>query len=268
MVEKETVLNKIQSAGWNIDQKLWDSLSTRDQDFVAYELSGKDTPAYKGPRRTLDYYRSRLQMIGFENLGRVLDAGCGIGQWSIALAQFNEEVVGVDQAEERIQLAKKLALQHQQINCTFQTSKLETLPFKDSSFDAVICYGVLMFTNIPQVLQEFSRVLKTGGHLYVNVNSLGWGAYLLLNRGLISGNIKTTQDALKMLYNTFAGKPNYRFHTDTSLQRVLQKAGFQPLEIQREGHLHLNLNTAAVPPRYPGELYGMKAILDCVAIKT
>ena len=38
----------------------------------------------------------RLIGIGFNDQGKVLDAGCGYGQWSIAIESLNNDVVGID----------------------------------------------------------------------------------------------------------------------------------------------------------------------------
>ena len=52
------------------------------------------------------------------------------------------------------------------------------MPYPDNCFDLVFCYGVIFLTPWRQSLGELSRVLKTGGKLYVNANGLGWYNYL------------------------------------------------------------------------------------------
>lgn len=44
----------------------------------------------------LDKYTDRLQAIGFAEHEHVLDAGCGYGQWSLALAGMNQAVSACD----------------------------------------------------------------------------------------------------------------------------------------------------------------------------
>ena len=41
-------------------------------------------------------YLVRIKMIGFEKMNKVLDYGCGYGQWSIALSSNNNQVFSVD----------------------------------------------------------------------------------------------------------------------------------------------------------------------------
>ena len=68
-------------------------------------------------------------------------------------------IVGIDLTPEMLQKAARLpfeALSCQNIQ--------EELPFSSSSFDAIICVGVLDFiTDHSRVLNEMGRVLKCGG---------------------------------------------------------------------------------------------------------
>ncbi len=49
-------------------------------------------------------------------------------------------------------------------------SNLDSIPIKDGFFDAIICNAVLEHVDNPnQVMKEFNRVVKRGGHLYLCV---------------------------------------------------------------------------------------------------
>ena len=50
----------------------------------------------------IDKYIERLQAIGFTEHSHVLDAGCGYGQWSLAMAEMNKEVSACDISQLRI----------------------------------------------------------------------------------------------------------------------------------------------------------------------
>lgn len=100
-----------------------------------------------------------------ENVTKVLDAGCGMGQTSIYLAKtFGCSVIAVDNHPDMIKhvqhevLKSKLPIQVCKAN-------LEHLPFQDHSFDVIIAESVITFTNIRQSFQELFRVLKLGGRL-------------------------------------------------------------------------------------------------------
>ncbi|MBE1426400.1 SAM-dependent methyltransferase [Desulfomicrobium macestii] len=125
----------------------------------------------------LDYYLGRLDRLMFEG-SSVLDAGCGMGQWGIALSRRFDTVHGVEINTPRLEKARRIANMAGARNMHFLHSSIESLPFADGSFDAVFCYGVIMFVNVGRALAEFSRVLRPGGRVYCCLNADGWSHYL------------------------------------------------------------------------------------------
>jgi SAM-dependent methyltransferase len=121
----------------------------------------------------LDYYLQRLDRILFRG-GRALDAGCGAGQWSIALAQRFERVDAVDLKRQRLAVLRAVACRMGVANVAACLGSLEQLPYGDGTFDAVFCYGVIMFTQVERALGELHRVLRPGGRLYLCANADGW----------------------------------------------------------------------------------------------
>ena len=53
-------------------------------------------------------YEDRLRAIGFVGKTQVLDAGCGFGQWSLAMAGLNHRVWAVDIDCRRLRFGAKL----------------------------------------------------------------------------------------------------------------------------------------------------------------
>lgn len=196
MALTDSNLERIHKAGWNFPAELWATLSDYEKSFAVLEFDGIKTPAY---------YQDRLTALDFTRRGRVLDAACGMGQWANALASLGNDVVGVDLMQSRIDVAKALTAA-QGNTCQFQTGSIEKLPFETASFDGVFCYGAFMFTAMPVTLSEFARVLKSGGRLYLNGNTWGWYAHLILDRGLRGGNYSLIKDALQMIARTLAGR--------------------------------------------------------------
>jgi SAM-dependent methyltransferase len=108
-----------------------------------------------------------LAQLGATPGGLFLDAGCGVGYHSLALARRGYRCVGVDISETILTTARanaeRMGLSDR---VTFECHSLERLPFADGTFDAVHCRGVLM--HIPKweaALAELCRVLKPGGKL-------------------------------------------------------------------------------------------------------
>lgn len=249
-------LKRINAAGWNFPPGLWAKLSDYEKSFAVLEFDGIKTPSY---------YRERLEALDFKRRGRVLDAACGMGQWANALVELGNQVDGIDLMESRINVAKALSAA-QGNDCQFQTGSIEKLPFPNCSFDGVFCYGAFMFTDMPLTLSEFARVLKPGGRLYLNGNSWGWYAHLILDRGLKAGNYTLILVALRMIAATLVGRSNQIVITESWLRKKLFKAGFSVKNLEAEGVVNLNEGCVnKLPPAYPSTFYGLRSIIEVVA---
>lgn len=83
---------------------------------------------------------------------KVLDCGCGYGQWSLALAKHNKLVYGIDIQEKRIQIAQRIGKELLVDNVLFQVASAEDLPFRDNIFDFVFCYSVIYMIDWKRAL--------------------------------------------------------------------------------------------------------------------
>lgn len=97
---------------------------------------------------------------------RVLDAACGTGYGSYALAARARSVVGVD----RDFLTLYEASHHyRQPNLGFLTMDCEALAFKDESFDAVVSFETIEHLDDDrEFLREVTRVLTPDGYLVLS----------------------------------------------------------------------------------------------------
>ncbi len=84
------------------------------------------------------YYQRRVRALGFADFGRVLDVGCGYGHWTAALAEVNDEVVGIDRAAFRVSIAEQLASQRSLTNLVLEVGEATELPYPDASFQGVL----------------------------------------------------------------------------------------------------------------------------------
>ena len=131
-------------------------------------------------RYSRQHYRNRIDMAGFTDGGRVLDIGCGYGQWALALAERNEYVIGVDRLASMVQIGRLLADQAHVGNVEFQVGELPSLKFPDESFDLIFCWGLFMFLDRTETLREFNRLLKPGGRFLIGCcNASGRWLYKL-----------------------------------------------------------------------------------------
>jgi ubiquinone/menaquinone biosynthesis C-methylase UbiE len=100
---------------------------------------------------------------------RILDVGCGTGNFSLKLAAAGAVVTGVDLSEEMLTVARRRAAGEGR-SIDFLPGAGESLPFDDGSFDAAITMATLEFVDDPEkVLGEMLRVTRPGGRVLVGV---------------------------------------------------------------------------------------------------
>ena len=96
----------------------------------------------------------------------VLDAGCGEGIGSYILSEKAKFVVGVDIDKECINLAKE---KYKRENLCFLTGSIHEIPFKNNTFDLVVCLEVIEHVEEQEkVICEMKRVLKKEGMLIIS----------------------------------------------------------------------------------------------------
>ena len=111
-----------------------------------------------------------LDKVNLKSGSRVLEAGCGTGFFAKSLAErYAWRMVPVDLGAEGLVYAKGMGL-----SCLVQ-SDIVGLPFRDSSFDAVVSMDVVV--HLPRgeeekAFSEFARVINPGGHLILRVSAL------------------------------------------------------------------------------------------------
>lgn len=100
---------------------------------------------------------------------KVLDAGCGTGNYAIALATAGFQVTGIDYSPGMLKCAKSKVTNALAENLSFQQMDMNSsLTFPDSTFDHVISMSTLWTVNDPLfTLTEFARILKPNGTLII-----------------------------------------------------------------------------------------------------
>ena len=133
------------------------------------------------------------------------DVGCGVGRLAFAFAAHFERVVGLDVSPEMIKRAGCFQKEHGVTNTQFLVSNgadLREIP--DSSQDLVVSHLVFLHLASRQLircyLQEFSRVLKTGGQAFFDLSVVPEGI-----RGNILYSMKEVRDRLYREIYLFCG---------------------------------------------------------------
>jgi 2-polyprenyl-3-methyl-5-hydroxy-6-metoxy-1,4-benzoquinol methylase len=100
---------------------------------------------------------------------RVLDAGCGSGQWAIAFAERGARVTGIDLSPAMIRLADDQA-SARGLDIEWRTGDVTRLADPLAVFDAIHARVLLQFVpDVPSALRELRRVLRPGGRLLASV---------------------------------------------------------------------------------------------------
>lgn len=202
--------------------------------FAIAELSPKDTNRNvfsSAFGRSQKNYVKRIESLGFVGKEKVLDAGCGMGQWTYILSKHNNAVVGVDCSEHRINIAKYL--NRQRDNAIFLQETLEKLSFNPQSFDAIFCYGVFMFTDMQKSLEIFKRILKPDGIIFLNFNNIGHYVHRIFHHTFEVKDEKLLNQYLEMVANYYKG--HYR-NSLMTLEKISEFFGVLNMEIVYKGY--------------------------------
>lgn len=152
-----------------------------------------------------------------EGSGKViLDVGCGNG-WVSSLYKEGNSVVGLELSQRMIEKALSRGLRIVRHNLE------EDFPFRDASFDLVVCSEVLEHLFIPEwVLKECNRILKPMGKLIVTVPNL----FCLRNRR----EILFGRPSRFLEYPHDPG--HIRFYSRRSMSYFLPLAGFRVMKVR------------------------------------
>jgi ubiquinone/menaquinone biosynthesis C-methylase UbiE len=98
--------------------------------------------------------------------GRVLDAGCGLGDWVTFLSARGYRATGVDYSQALVD-----TMLREQPSAHWVQSDIRAMPFEEGAFDAVVSWGVVEHEEEgpSRALKEFCRVLAPGGWAFVTV---------------------------------------------------------------------------------------------------
>lgn len=132
-----------------------------------YELQGESGDHQKGMYESGNtfyrWFQNRRRtvvesLIKQCNASTLLDVGCAEGLFIRFLSKDREYSVGVDISKPKLMRAKAYGNNH---DSSFILTDASCLPFRDSSFDMVICIDVLRYLiNLDKAISELFRVSK------------------------------------------------------------------------------------------------------------
>ena len=153
------------------------------------------TPILRTPYQ---YYESYIKQLLHSNQF-VLELGAGTGKHTLALVKTKAKITATDIAPHALKaLEQSIKASGDEVN--IKTADMESLPFDDSSFDAVVSAGSLSYGEPEFVDQEIKRVLKPGG-VFICVDSLNHNPVYRFNRWVHFLRGKRTKSTLKRMPN-------------------------------------------------------------------
>ncbi len=114
--------------------------------------------------------KKRLKIVFDELLGKVdlkgkefLEIGCGLGYFSLEAQKRGAKVTAIDVGVNLVKITKQKVKKGK-----FIVASASSLPFKNSSFDIVLCTEVIEhIENQERAFREMFRVLKKQGYLTI-----------------------------------------------------------------------------------------------------
>src|SRR5579871_3582186 len=124
---------------------------------------------FLGPLIFEPYALDMAERVAKAGARRILEIAAGTGIVSRAMARRLPEasILATDLNQPMLDHAVD---QTKAGNVTYGQADAQSLPFEDSSFDAVVCqFGVMFFPDKPAAFAAARRVLKPGGRYFFSV---------------------------------------------------------------------------------------------------
>lgn len=103
---------------------------------------------------------------------RVVDAGCGLGEWVFLFQRKGFQAFGIDIAQKTILRLNEFVKKKKISNIKFLLGDLRNLSLKDKFFDAMFSFGVIEHfydkESVDKILSEANRTLKKNGVFFLS----------------------------------------------------------------------------------------------------
>ncbi|MBI3317688.1 MAG: class I SAM-dependent methyltransferase [Candidatus Omnitrophica bacterium] len=189
-------------------EDLWDEERVRGHYHAYYSPAG----AWDDPITRSRYESILARMERFRPPGRILDVGCGAGQFLAVAESRGWRGTGLEVSRSALDLLK------QRRGAQFQVMEttLQELDLPEGSFDAVTLFEVLEHLDQPvELLRRAAALLKEGGLLYLTTPNLN-----SLSRRLLGGRWRVIAPEHRCLFSP------------ASIRQALEKARVRPIEMR------------------------------------
>lgn len=236
------------------------AVSLRDY-FERRASEGSWGTLYEGPPNARTYNFLTRRAAVFDLLDddgaypRVLDVGCGTGDYAAVAARHDGVYHGVDFSPSMIAQARVRAAGDEP-GARVAVACGEQLPFADDTFDLVLGLGFIAYFADPRsALCEIRRVLKPGGTLVLQVSKpdlCGWIDRVILRR--LRDLVRRRRAAPAQLPD---GWVNVKYRVRV-FDHLLAEHGFERVD---RAFNHFHVFPAPVRQRFPGPYIGLSETL-------
>jgi ubiquinone/menaquinone biosynthesis C-methylase UbiE len=165
-----------------------------------------------------DLAEKLAEMLNLQGNEQILDVATGTGRVARPVAKRLKggRIIGVDQALAMLDVGHRHA---EPISAYYQSAgEADALPFKSNTFDrAFVSFSLHHFRNSEGVVKEVLRVLKNGGRFVV--------LDPVIEEAKDSVDIALEAKINQVFRRTHGD--DFRFHSASSIQRLLAKAGYR-----------------------------------------
>lgn len=183
---------------------------------ISYNNVAHERNEYKNDMWEVNERTKFMDLLNSINSKSLLDAGAGNGWDSLFFKEQGFDVVSIDISDEMIYLCREKGL-------NAIVMDFYKLKFKDGTFDAIWSLNSMLHVSkedFPIVLDEFNRVLKSDGLLYIGI----FGGFD--REGVLQGDNQIP----KRFFNAYADEN-------------IKKAVSQQFEIIKYENIDVNKNT-------------------------
>jgi ubiquinone/menaquinone biosynthesis C-methylase UbiE len=200
-------------------------MSERAFDLELMRRTAENYQRYFVPRISTPVAADLIATADLRHGERILDTACGTGVVTrLAIDQVTPggTVAGLDPNPAMLAVAR--ALGPPDVSIDWHEGRAEDLPFRDGSFDAVLCgMGLQFVSDRAAALREFHRVLVPGGRLAANVPGPTPPLFETLADGLAR---HVGPESAAFVHAVFS------LHDPDDLRDVAAQAGFEGVEIR------------------------------------
>jgi 2-polyprenyl-3-methyl-5-hydroxy-6-metoxy-1,4-benzoquinol methylase len=186
-------------------------------------------------------YRKRMEIVlswidgsRLSDSSKILDVGCGAGRLVRDTTKRGYRVLGMDNSRGMVIKAYSICNIEGNMNATFVQGNIESLPIKPSSFDFIICLGVVSYLNAEKMaLESLAKALKPGGILAISIVNKARLVYWLDIPFVLLNNLKKVMRLIPGLRKNRKDINNtspIKTYFIPKFQKSLEFAGFRVIE--------------------------------------